>query len=60
LPGQNTPLTIHGKVLSLSPDAPSSSAEVGVEIQFADRSPTDLARLKAWTLQAIPPAPDQA
>lgn len=62
LPGQNTPLTIHGKVLSLSPAATGSSGEhvVGVEIQFADLSPTDLARLKAWTLQAIPPAPDQA
>ena len=62
LPGQNTPLTIHGKVLSLSPATTGSSGErvVGVEIQFADLSPTDLARLKAWTLQAIPPAPDQA
>jgi len=49
-------------VLSLSPAATGSSGEraVGVEIQFADLSPTDLARLKAWTLQAIPPAPDQA
>ena len=62
LPGQNTPLTIHGKVLSLSPAATGSSGEraIGVEIQFADLSPSDLARLKAWTLQAIPPAPDQA
>ena len=61
LPGQNTPLTIQGKVLSsssLPPTAVGSSGQraFGVEIQFADLSRTDLARLKAWALQAIPPA----
>src|SRR4029078_2314775 len=42
LPGKNPRLTIHGKVWSLSPAAPGSSGEhaVGVEIQFADLSPT--------------------
>lgn len=64
LPGHNTPLTIHGKVLS-SDSAASTAGSVrgqstlAVEVQFADLSPTDLARLKAWALQAIPPAPDQ-
>jgi signal-transduction protein with cAMP-binding, CBS, and nucleotidyltransferase domain len=64
LPGQHTPLTIHGKVLSsetLSPTASHQSAEqtVAIEIQFADLSSTDLTRLKAWTLQAIPPPLDR-
>ena len=59
LPGQNTPLTIHGKVLSS--DALPAAGSPGqrafaVEVQFADVSQADLARLKAWTLQAIPPA----
>ncbi|HET9868343.1 MAG TPA: hypothetical protein VFQ06_13680, partial [Nitrospira sp.] len=59
LPGQHTPLTIHGKVLS-SETLPTTAAQesseqtVAVEIQFADLSTTDLTRLKAWTLQAIP------
>jgi hypothetical protein len=59
LPGQNTPLTIHGKVLS-SDELPAAGSPgqraFAVEVQFADVSQADLARLKAWTLQAIPPA----
>jgi hypothetical protein len=63
LPGHNTPLSIHGKVLS-SDSLPAGAAgsdegAFAIEVQFADLSHTDLARLKAWTLQAIPPAPDQ-
>ena len=60
LPGHNTPLTIQGKVLSS--DARSTAAEVPgprlsvVEVQFAELSHADQARLKAWALQAIPPA----
>lgn len=59
LPGQNTPLTIHGKVLS-SGTAPVGSAqpsEEGMnasEIQFVDPSDANLARLRAWALQALP------
>lgn len=62
LPGHNTPLTIHGKVLSSdsTPTVAAGSSEraFAIEVQFADLSHTDLARLKAWTLQAIPPASD--
>jgi CBS domain-containing protein len=62
LPGHNTPLTIHGKVLSSDPmstvAAGSDEGAFAIEVQFADLSHTDLARLKAWTLQAIPPATD--
>lgn len=59
LPGQNTPLTIQGKVMTS--DAPSSERQqaVAIEIQFAELSTADLARLKAWTLQAIPRSTDR-
>jgi hypothetical protein len=63
LPGHNAPLTIHGKVLSsdsmATVAAGSSERAFAIEVQFADLSHTDLARLKAWTLQAIPPASDR-
>src|SRR4029078_8187379 len=59
LPGQNTPLTIHGKVLSSSPLSASAQRTSAVEVQFEDLSNINLARLKAWALQAIPPASDQ-
>jgi predicted transcriptional regulator len=65
LPGQHTPLTIHGKVMSC--ESPASDAldqpgnrAVAVEIQFADLSSVDLARLKAWALQAIPSQSNRA
>ena len=64
LPGQNTPLTIHGKVMTC--EVPSSNAltqsrkgTVVIEVQFANLSNADLARLKAWALQAIPSSPDR-
>jgi CBS domain-containing protein len=63
LPGQNTPLTIHGKVMTCeapSPDAlpqPRKST-VAIEVQFANLWNADLARLKAWALQAIPSSSD--
>ena len=65
LPGHNEPLTIHGKVLSSGSLTPTSGGAHGqrafaVEVQFADLSHTDLTRLKAWALQAIPASPDQA
>ena len=65
LPGHNAPLTIHGKVLSSDSVPSAASASTGqrafaVEVQFADLSHIDLARLKAWALQAIPSSPDQA
>ncbi len=59
LPGQNTPLTMHGKVL-MSDARPADSTKQSdrrvamVEIQFTDLSNADLARLKAWALQAMP------
>ena len=61
LPGQNTPLTIHGKVMTCQSSPPGDlnlpgMNSVAVEIQFADLSNANLARLKAWALQAIPPA----
>ena len=62
LPGHNTPLTIHGKVLSCHAVTASASGQetFAIEVQFADLSHTDIARLKAWALQAIPSAPHQA
>ena len=65
LPGQNTPLTIHGKVMTCdslaSEGSPQSgSSVVAIEIQFADLTNADLARLKAWALQAIPHRSDPA
>jgi signal-transduction protein with cAMP-binding, CBS, and nucleotidyltransferase domain len=62
LPGHNTPLTIHGKVLSCSAVMATASGQdaFAIEVQFADLSHTDIARLKGWALQAIPSAPDQA
>jgi len=61
LPGQNTPLTIHGKVLSsdaefTEPTEPSEESMHASEIQFVDPSDANLARLKAWALQALPTA----
>jgi signal-transduction protein with cAMP-binding, CBS, and nucleotidyltransferase domain len=59
LPGQNTPLTIHGKVLnndsrSAEPlDSPGKHMATA-EIQFIDLSNLDVARLKAWALQTLP------
>jgi CBS domain-containing protein len=60
LPGQNTPVTIHGKVLSCdllsSGSSPSSGQQTcAIEIQFADLSNADLSRLKAWALQTLSP-----
>jgi predicted transcriptional regulator len=65
LPGQNSPLTIQGRVLSSETSAPTDPDAAGhrtfpVEVQFADLSHADLARLKAWALQAIPPAPEHS
>jgi hypothetical protein len=64
LPGQNTPLTIHGKVMTC--DAPSHDAHtqsrkrmVAIEVQFANLANADLARLKAWAVQAIPSSSDR-
>jgi CBS domain-containing protein len=65
VPGQNTPLTIQGKVLSSDTSAFIETDAAGrrtfaIEVQFADLAHADLARLKAWALQAIPPAPDRS
>lgn len=60
--GQNTPLTIHGTVLTIGvpgagPNGPSSGNPIWhVDIQFTDLSSTDLARIRAWALQTMPPS----
>lgn|SRR5512146_522356 len=64
LPGQNTPLTVQGRVMmseSSTSDAPAQTGKktAAIEIQFTDLSNADLARLKAWALQSIPPPSDR-
>jgi CBS domain-containing protein len=64
--GQNTPLTIHGTVLITgTPEAEAGESSSGnriwhVDIQFTDLSSTDLARIRAWALQTMPPSPDRS
>jgi hypothetical protein len=65
LPGHNAPLTIHGKVLSCGP-LTANAAEASrqraftIEVQFADLSHADMARLRAWALQAMPSEPEHS
>jgi CBS domain-containing protein len=60
--GQNTPLTIHGTVLiTRTQEAAAGESSSGnriwhVDIQFTDLSSTDLARIRAWALQTMPPS----
>jgi hypothetical protein len=60
--GQNTPLTIRGRVLAsetLEAKRHESTSEKGtwhVDIQFTDLSSADLARIRAWALQTMPPS----
>ncbi|MEO5863716.1 MAG: CBS domain-containing protein [Nitrospiraceae bacterium] len=62
--GQNTPLTIRGKVLACeipgaAPDETSSGTHTWhIDIQFTDLSSPDLGRIRAWALQTIPPSPN--
>jgi CBS domain-containing protein len=64
--GQNTPLTIRGRVLAseipgAEPDETSSETRTWhVDIQFTDLSSSDLARIRAWALQTMPPSPDRS
>lgn len=64
IPGQNTPLTLRGTVLTggasgTEPNELSSGRPVWhVDIQFTDLSSTDLARIRAWALQMMPPSPN--
>ena len=64
--GQNTPLTIRGKVLAseipaVEPDEISNGTRVWhADIQFTDLSSSDLARIRAWALQTMPPSPDRS
>ena len=65
LPGQNSPLTIHGKVMTCELPASGTARQGGktaaaIEIQFADLSSTDRARLISWALQAMPSPSDRA
>ena len=66
IPGQNTPLTIRGIVLTSGvPGAergePSSGIRTWhVDIQFTDLSSADLARIRAWALQTMPASPKQS
>ena len=64
--GQNTPLTIRGRVLAsetleAEPDETSSGTRVWhVDIQFTDLSSSDLARIRAWALQTMLPSSDRS
>lgn len=64
--GQNTPLTIRGRVLASDipgrePDETSSGTRVWhADIQFTDLSSSDLARIRAWALQTMPPSHDRS
>ena len=66
IPGQSTPLTIRGRVLSCEiPEPETAEASSGactwhVDIQFTDLSSGDLARIRAWALQTMPPLPNRA
>ncbi|BCA54837.1 hypothetical protein W02_19770 [Nitrospira sp. KM1] len=65
LPGQNTPLTVDGKVLNSDSRPHESHNNVtgemsAIEIQFTDLGNADLSRLKAWALQALPSLPQQS
>ncbi len=61
--GQNTPLTIRGRVLdsetpTAEPNETSGETRTWhVDIQFTDLSSPDLARIRAWALQTMPPSP---
>jgi hypothetical protein len=61
--GQNTPLTIRGTVLTVGArdtepaESSSGPSTWHVDIQFTDLSSTDLARIRAWALQTMPPSP---
>jgi hypothetical protein len=65
IPGQNTPLTLSGTVLTTGvPDAEPGEASSPartwyVEIQFTDLSSSDLARIRAWALQTMPLSSDR-
>jgi CBS domain-containing protein len=64
--GQNTPLTIRGKVLASEiPGTEPHESSRGTrawhaDIQFTDLSSSDLARIRAWALQRMPPSPDRS
>ena len=64
--GQNTPLTIRGKVLASEtpggePDEASREPRVWhADVQFTDLSSSDLTRIRAWALQTMPPSPDRS
>ncbi|MEO8338868.1 MAG: CBS domain-containing protein [Nitrospirota bacterium] len=61
--GHNTPLTIRGRVLACempgaAPEETSSGIQMcHIDIQFTDLSSPDLGRIRAWSLQTIPPSP---
>ena len=64
--GQNTPMTIRGKVLACEipgtePDETSSGTRAWhADIQFTDLSSSDLSRIRAWALQRMPPSPKRS
>ncbi|HEY6260366.1 MAG TPA: CBS domain-containing protein [Nitrospiraceae bacterium] len=60
--GQNTPLTLRGRVLA-SEISQAETHELSsvadtwhVDVQFTDLSSADLARIRAWALQTMPPS----
>lgn len=64
IPGQNTPLTLRGTVLTggIPGSGPHDSSTGNhiwhIDIQFTDLSSSDLARIRAWALQTMPPLPN--
>jgi len=58
LPGQHTPLTVQGRVMAVQRPVKGQSSTSGtIEVQFMGLSQPDLARLRAWALQALPSFP---
>lgn len=64
--GQNTPLTIHGKVLACeNPETEQAEASPKprawhVDVQFTDLTSSNLTRIRAWALQTMPATPSRS
>lgn len=64
--GQNTPLTIRGKVLACeNPETEPAEASPEprawqIDVQFTDLTSSNLTRIRAWALQTMPAAPSRS
>ncbi|MCX5722425.1 MAG: CBS domain-containing protein [Nitrospirae bacterium] len=57
--GQNTPLTIRGKVLACeNPETEPRAWQV--DVQFTDLTSSNLTRIRAWALQTMPATPSRS